>query len=131
MTDLEILEGKKLIAEWLGYEIDPLADADNDVFVRYYVDDHIECIEDGVDYWDTYESDWTSWLTPSQMKFDTSYDWIHPVFNKIISSIDRIVDVNSKDEWKSIFHNISFNTEIDVVFFNCVRYIKWYNNNIF
>ena len=130
MTDLEILEGKKLIAKWLGYEADPLTDED-DVFIRYYVEDHIECTEDGIDVWETYETDWTSWLTPRQMKYDSSYEWIHPVFNKIVSSIDRIVDEKSKKKWKSIFDNISFNTEIDIVYFNCVKYIQWYNENVF
>ena len=81
MSEQEIIEGNRLIAEWLGYEIDPLAEEDEPI--RYYVDDHIECVADGIDYWETFEEDWTSWLYPEQMKFHSSWDWLMPVIDKI------------------------------------------------
>lgn len=126
MTELEIIEGKKLIAKWLGYEIEPFSYLDDDNYVRYFVDDHIECIADGIDYWETCEDDWSSWLTPSQMKFDSSWNWLIPVIDKIYSSKKYIKYKNNLGQFSE---GININTKyISVTFESVIEFIKWDNS---
>ena len=127
MTQEEILEGNKLIAEWLGYEIDSLAEEDEPE--RYYVYDHIECIADGVDYWETFDQDWTSWLYPDQMKFHSDWNWLIPVVKKITS--DDLY-LKYKNETSNIVSEggIYINTKFIInTFEDVVDFIKWYNEN--
>lgn len=79
MTNKEIIEGNKLIAEWFGYV------TDGNENPRFYVEDHLECIVNGIDYWETTDEEWSSWLYPKQMKFHSSWDWLMPVIDKIES----------------------------------------------
>lgn len=139
MTQEEILEGNKLIAEWLGYEIDSLAEEDEPE--RYYVYDHIECIADGVDYWETFDQDWTSWLYPDQMKFHSDWNWLMPVVEKIIKEYmtdyyneydmgipnSYYVAIGSDGKYSS--QGISKNSLIEATWLSVIEFIKWYNKN--
>jgi len=123
---MDIHEGNKMIAEFLGYETDELAEEDEPI--RYFVNDQLICTADSVDYWETSENDWTSWCYPEDMKFHTSWDWLMPVCHKIAkinaTEIEKN-DVLSMPQWE--FGSIGLESSIEVVYKAAVKFIKWYN----
>lgn len=102
MNQQEITEGNKLIAEFMSKE-NPFHEGQYIVF-------------DGFAY------------TPDEMKFNTSWDWIMPVIQKIFSMpfgdtpglsgyFDRHMDE----------YSFGFHCPIEFVFDKVVDFIKWYN----
>jgi hypothetical protein len=130
MTEQEIIEGNKLIAEFMDYEHD-----DNDEDSVTYCCDHLVNISE-VAHWESSIDDWTSWLRADEMKFHSSWDWLMPVFKKIWESIDQF---QYDDEpylyiTEEIFHpdyllSDFINNNIEGVWNRCVEFIKWYNKS--
>jgi hypothetical protein len=130
---MKIEEGNRLIADFIGYEKDFLAEEGEEP--RYFVYDHLECIADGVDWWDTVEMDWSSWLYPKDMKFHFSWDWLMPVVERIENKgydvfinglYCRITDCGLSD---FEIESTEVSNKREAVFKAVVEFIKWYNEN--
>ena len=87
MTDKKIIEENKLIAEFMEYEQE---DKDSN-----FITDHLVCLKE--EYWNSTEDDWTNSLSPSEMKFHSSWDWLMPVVDKIEEI--SFTDDNIKSEY--------------------------------
>jgi hypothetical protein len=113
MKTQEINFGNKVIAEFIDYEYD-------EDLERFFVYDHLvapDCDEE----LDIQESDWTSWLRPSEMKFNSSYDWLMPVVNKIQKLVEDPTDIDN------IKNALWFN-EIESLWLEVVNTIQDINN---
>jgi hypothetical protein len=68
------------------------------------------------------------WL--DELKYHSNYDWLIPVVKRIIQSIGvKSIDECSDEEW-TITTNLTrlyIGTDIEVIYFAVIRYIKWYN----
>jgi len=133
MTNEQILEGNKLIAEFMGYEIPK----------------------------QTHKLDWIYYKGVLQnMLFHYSWDWLIPVVGKIESIYDKhhghfgvhissnTCSIQGTNLWKSLEmevdnnesitrpygyvycsdSNVIFDTKIESTWYNVVEFIKWYNN---
>ena len=134
MTKKEILEGNKLIAEFLDYEQEDWDDEP----IRYNVIDHLVCTADGIDYWETTEEDWTSWITSDEMKYHSSWDWLMPICYKISEIIKDKYNIENLNPLDELFDRLSgglyytnddlkVSTNITEVYTDVIIFIKWYN----
>jgi hypothetical protein len=116
--DLEIIEGKKLIAEFLGWYKFPNKSANYMVpilYPKYNTDD-----------------EGNSGVTEEYIAncpFDTSYDWLIPVIRKfndltgpISESIRYLIYCDKLD-----FEILMYNNDLTYIFNQLVFNIKWYN----
>jgi len=120
-TKEEIIEGNKLIAEFMGYEKTIYSDVFNgDLYALDVSKGEIYAI--------------------SQMQYHTSWDWIMPVVEKIesfgfytnILSADNdnkkhamhITLVNEEEQY-----SLWYESKILAVYKAVVEFIKWYNQN--
>ena len=127
MSEKEIIEGNKLIAEFVDYEFDPNDDSES---VTYNTD-YIINISDKED-WEASEDDFTSWLLPKEMKFHSSWDWLMPAINKAIDIIGfKTINECTDFEWRlfTCICDMKISTPIDIAFYNLIEFIKWYNEN--
>ena len=127
MTQEQIIEENKLIAVFMGYTIKPA----NNLYEKAW-------LPDGRTYYIT-----------TQLKFDTDWNWLIPVVEKIESMlyffisapfIDDETGILSGEHFCIVQHrNIDINLPylIDVtgcsnkkeaIWKACVEFIKWYNN---
>jgi len=107
MSQQEILEGNILIAEFYAEE----------KFFNHSIILH-GFSEDSDLFFD------------SQLKFHSSWDWLIPIVNKIISVIGfRTIDECTDFEWKlfTCISDMKLTTPISITFYNCVQFIKWFN----
>ena len=140
MKTEEILKGNTLIANFLGYEIDSIAEELGET-PRYYVSDRLECVADGVDWWDTYDGDWTSWLTADQMKFHSSWDWLMPVVEKIETLIfgeDEYFNFQIlggcsvyiiSSHGRELVSIDNEQSKLECAYKAAIEFLKWYNKN--
>lgn len=121
MSEQEIIEGNRLIAEFVDYEKESFEDEP----IRYYVHNHLICTED-INPWESSSEDWNSWLTTEEMKFHSSWDWLMPVVEKIEKTGHM---VNICEDRCSIDVEIDEfgTTKIEAVWLAVVEFIKWYN----
>jgi hypothetical protein len=124
---MDRVEKNKLIAEFMGAKqayIPFVTPKDMD-FHMYGV---IECIEDG-------ENEKTLFL-PEEMEFDTSWDWLMPVVEKIESlgfdvfintCVCRITDVG-QDVLEDI-ETFDYENKKRATYQAVVQFIIWYNQN--
>lgn len=134
-------ENNKLIAEFMG-----LKNHFNNQGVTKVLIDGNEHIQD----WECYDAERDILITPIEMKYHTSWDWLMPVVEKIrnVTSYDRdkfsteVIIYGNKTTIKSGGYgekrhsNLFFNkTElgtwntIEPTYQVVVEYIKWYNKN--
>lgn len=125
MTDKEILENNKLIAEFMGLEIKPK-----------YINSKKEEGFANNKFYLFRKSD--KRIMDIQSKFyHNSWDWLMPVYQKI----NNYIQLRSHEDWK-------FNTETNELHFNIwnaledenccieflyveiIKFIKWYNKEI-
>ena len=121
MTDKNILEGNKLIAEFMG-----------DTF-------HTD-IEIGSDLVDK------AWLCNLDQKYYSSlfyhksWNWLIPVTKKVCNTIEKLLDsikesINESYEedlmnFYSAFVEVNFfEIAIEDIYMQCVSFINWYNDN--
>ena len=110
MTEEEILEGNKLIAEFLGSKW--INDAPEDYPNGYYYQP------------ENIEEDVPTGL-PEEWSFNSSWDWLIPCIDKIYESpwYYKWEDTSGQFE-KEIFINTKF---IEITWDQVVEFIRWYN----
>lgn len=118
MSNEEIIQGNKLIAEFMGWKLGELFEWPNG----------------GKGY-----------VLETELKYHTSWDWLMPVvekINKICREVGGELSNHSRDQkdlenpldnprhWKSwSYHNARLSTDIVYVYNGVVEFIKWYNQN--
>lgn len=118
--------GNKLIADFMEWK-SIVCSSPKDY---YYIPDGFELI---IEEETTYESNW-GWFLIQQdecsikdMKFNTSWDWLIPVIDKIYSLDVYSVYVNTTSG--QFENSISINTRfIKNTYVAVIEFIKWYNN---
>lgn len=153
MMDKEIIEGNKLIAEFMGYE--NLRSSKE--YPLYRIPDHSYEMDNEfgtTEIIDTFESNW-------DLCFDSSWDWLMPVVEKIgIQKMKvRVFGLLLSDEgeevnlicenfsianrWvtikfeyfrryyeKTYYYKEDKSDKIESVWLAVVEFIKWYNKNV-
>ena len=119
MTKEEILEGNKLIAEFMGF-----GSIGTDIYVIFIPSASPE----------------TKFVEPKDMRFECSWDWLMPVVSKCLSILDILLRKNIKDnysdeDWKYMSEIAGFKEKFKwsferPVIENCfklvVEFIEWY-----
>ena len=127
MSEQEIVEGNKLIVEFIGYKF----------------------IEDGHQYWRLSDK---HLLLENELKYHSSWDWLMPVIEKIEHLFETdntlpLFDINSHfcrfslgpyeiKEYKQWIYGCYItspeenkcSTKIDAAWNVCVEFIKWYKS---
>lgn len=103
MTPQEIIEGNKLIAEFMGR--------------KGKVNAHL--------YWVNVPS--VKWVTIEQMQFHSSWDWLMPVAEKIM---DYCFENDGEEDLITKFYDIRDTIpDIHRTWSACIDFIRWYNQN--
>lgn len=148
MTQEEIIEGNKLIAEWMGYnyypnehiqgwakfrgESDPVDEIAN-IFSKETALQY--CDNDAPSHWNLPQVVDSNFILESNIKYHTSWDWLMPVVEKIATEHElvRIVFGNVKTYCKiNNSHIRIINIEekpIEATFKAVVQFINWLNSN--
>lgn len=123
MSEQEILEGNKLIAEFMGiYNSQLLLNINENIgsqYIPYLGDDYI-----------------------SNLKFHSSWDWLMPVVEKIENDLQDSfnVDIINKNQCEIVRNGNEFicgygfetinHSKIEAVYNSIVEFIKWYNGSV-
>jgi hypothetical protein len=139
MTDKEIIEGNKLIAEFMGWKCTSRKSYNDDILVLYTDKDTIfKYNKHGYLY------NKNPWDAP--LKYHSSWDWLMPVVEKIKSLGDSYeinglygkvhyrwchkYDEESNNEIQPIRINGKINElQLLVMYKAIIKFIKWYNDN--
>ena len=122
MNNEEIIEGNKLIAEFMGYkEGFPHEGGDyincSDVVEGYEIPDHERAFP--------HNDDKDSHQFPlNYLEFHSSWDWLVPVVKKIL-------DLNNMSELYKRMTRVTESLiylDIQILFEEVVKFIKWYNS---
>lgn len=111
MTNKEIFEGNKLIAEFMQWRY---STSFAGLLPNHWVKDNGETATDYID---------------TSLKFHSSWDWLMPVVEKCIY---MNVPVSSNDEGEKLSINIQRQlsyAKIEPTYISVVEFIKWYNQN--
>lgn len=124
MKKEEILEGNKLLAEFMGNEfthggIVSFKYSSGESFPLSGRDFNAELIEDEIQQ-ELYE--FGSTLEIEVVNFHSSWGWIMPVVRKIL---DYCSENDEMDRYYLVIDNIP---DIQSVFQSCVEFAKWYKN---
>ena len=133
MTTEEIIEGNKLIAEFMGFQKCNCIRNENGKYYDYYLSDKFELIKEVkicIEGEHGFGLENQDMCFIEDLKFHSSYDWIHPVVVKIneligFKTIDECTDF--ENHMFTIIFGMKFRTPIEEVFGICVEFIKWYN----
>ena len=147
MTRKEVIEGNKLIAEFMGYEEGFPHRIDKYGYVQVDKGYVIPSITNS--QFHEQDSD-THQFSLSELKFYSSWDWIMPVVEKVVLtkiSIPRIsrmyfntfrcrknhpeehnYKVRIHSDFDDVLIKTSSNVEIEAVWLAVVEFIKWYNS---
>ena len=106
------MNDNKLIAEFMEWEY--LDD------IEKYVSPISICIYD-LDPWESSDEDWTCAITPKQMLFHSSWDWLMPVLEKILNICAEADDL---EKYAVIMDKAPF---IGQTYEAVVEFIKCYN----
>jgi hypothetical protein len=110
MTEQEILEGNKLIAEFMGY--------------KYFPNNSLNGIK-GV-----YEKEGKSLMLITDFTYHSSWDWLMPVVEKI-GSLECVYHWELTQNTFTIYSDEDFQhfgTDIERVCTTIIEFIKWYND---
>lgn len=113
MIDMEELEkGNIMIAEFMGAEGAPKYNPEVwDIYITGYLDvdsDHEEA---------------QHFYTPSEMKYQTSWDWLMPVVEKCFDEQDKV-----SDDLSFALNDALLETNINSLYKVVVEFIRNYNN---
>lgn len=113
MKTKEIIEGNKLIAEFMG-----VTQKENNWY------DGFELHQAGLPFRCGAEGNGTH-----ELKFDTSWDWLMSVVEKIssLSKPNFTDEINRKRI--EIFKKVDIFSTIEWVYKSVIEFIKWYNQN--
>jgi hypothetical protein len=103
MTQQEILEGNKLIAEFMGYKQSVI------IGVLFIHETKLN-------------------LTISELKYHSSWDWLMPVVGKIKECLKNGNYIDTRTTFLTIQH-LSIFEDIETVYAAVVEFIKWHNAN--
>jgi len=120
MTQEEILEGNKLIAEFMGGQSKEKCSP----WIRGYIsEEEINFQEE--DYPEN-PHDGSCWKF-SELKYHSSWDWLIPCINKIYQSNEYYKWKDASGQFENeVFINTKF---IEVTWSAVVEFIKWYNKH--
>lgn len=147
MVTLEIIESNKIIADFMEIEFKT-----NEFEVNFNSPLYTKILTANNQFWDEIVDNFD--LNPySFLNFSRSYDWIMPVINKI-SKLDNFlfpdgmfknlvsVQLNIDNDSVKITDMYKYSiggdglhiefyehTLIENIFYSCLEFIKWYNNN--
>lgn len=130
MTTQEIIEGNKLIAEFMTGE----------TYNTFYLPEFGQ-------YFNSYgQIEYTETFSPNELKYHSSWDWLMPVVEKIEDVKVGLLKNGDNQEYRNQFYimrNVSWitpsnwcnnlidtivcKTKIEAVWLACVEFIKWYN----
>ena len=124
MTSEEILDGNKLIAEFMGAVTHKTAP----VIISPYIKNDEVWYGDNTIPNEQRESSFRI----SELKYHSSWDWLMPVVEKIENVLDGDVSISIKDDSCNInsnYYGISVEgyTKIESVWIACVKFITCYN----
>ena len=123
MTPQEILEGNKLLAEFIGYE---KSSEDKDFIFYKHPDGKGIVIQSQHDckVFHTHEL-----MEIKGFIFHRSWDWLMPVVEKIAKlDISSENEIGSSRQYSVVSSSIGMIT-IESVWLACVEFAKWYNQN--
>ena len=125
MTKEEILEGNKLIAEFMGGTFKNISSKDIAVsWVSIHMkDDDVNFQEEDYPEKPHNGSCWKF----NELKYHSSWDWLMPVVEKIEKTY-AYVDIKGCAVNISTIVETSAPTKIEAVYMACVEFIEWYNN---
>lgn len=141
MSEEEILGGNKLIAEFMGYQIlhknyQTRVWCSSNESTWEVTEDDIVCDSNGNEVDDETQE---PYFELECLPFYTSWDWLMPVWNKILKWGQGEFGINWEQSIDEMFITIGttkdnqfiikwLNTgEIEEVFYVVVEFIKWYN----
>ena len=135
MTDEEILNGNELIAKFMGYQIlnkkyETQYMCSSNESAWTVTEGEIVCDSQGREVDDESQE---PYLYLEHLPFNSSWDWLIPVVEKIISTIGlKTTDECTTDELKlyTTISQMRIGTPKDIVFYNVVKYIELYNKNV-
>ncbi len=106
MTKEEILEGNKLIAEFMQ--------AKNEISDVYYLPEFGH-------YFNSYgQIEWNECFRSNELKYHTSWDWLMPCIGKISNKCEE------PEELDGLKYALLTNN-IEEAWIFCIEFIKWYN----
>jgi len=125
MTKEEIFEGNKLIAKFMGWEVDDYTGREVNYFVEGQLDVYPKVVSD--------------WVAFQHMKFHSSWDWLMSVVEKI-ESLGIYTDICKRVNTK--YHNVTIDdvnskkyiadrdslSKKEAVWNACIEFIKHYNS---
>ena len=115
MTE-EIKNNNKLIAEFMGYKADPY----------FYIPNHSVLVR--VPY--THEHETQEHFTAEELKYHSSWDWLMPVFQKIIKHNQfACIDDTPVGEWRLIksISSLSLGCTIKEAYDKAIEFINQFN----
>lgn len=101
MKQEEIIEGNKRIAKFMGHSQD-------DHLYGMVIDD--------------------KYYTYTLMKYHSSWDWLMPIWKKIVDIGDSLMSQERNLYFKEITHGL-YICDIQVVWSGIVEFIEWYNQS--
>ena len=109
MSKEEILEGNKLIAEFLGHKLD-----NNNEFDIEYV---------------TVQGLWET-CSINDLEYNSSWDWLMPVVDKIVNhiNVNKITWLTRQEIFGNLYSAIS-TVNLNNIYLATTEFIKWYNQN--
>ena len=117
MTTEEIIEGNKLIAEFMTGE----------TYNTFYLPEFGQ-------YFNSYgQIEYTETFSPDELKYHSSWGWLMPVVEKIKQTKQADIIIHAKN-----LVQISYNKEtktyfsgslLEDVWSACTEFVKWYNQN--
>lgn len=114
MTNKEIIEGNKLIAEFMGASF------------REYEQKKIKPYKTTICYFENGNCIFRS-VSVENLKYHISWDWLMPV---VATCLDKSND--GIDDWEWHYENIDdtfFFVDIESTWLAVIDFIKWYNKN--
>ena len=110
MNNDKIIEGNKLIAEFMGG----------------HLSDHPEL--NGVKVWHGYDLVEGRLNLPTTLTFHSSWDWLIPIWKKIVNIGDSLMSQERNLYFQEITHGL-YICDIQVVWSGIVEFIEWYNQS--
>ena len=109
-----ILEGNKIIAEFMGWEVDEYTGREIDYLVEGQLDVYPKVVN--------------NWIAFQHMRFHSSWNWLKPVCEKIAQINEETTETNiiRMPNWE--FGSLGLESPIDAVYKATVKFIERWNN---
>jgi len=115
-----MMHDNKLIAEFMGLE----NHFKNEGGTKVFIDG-----EENVQNWECYDTERGLLITPIEMQYHTSWDWLMPVIHRIRDHVNVDMGFEEFDDWRENFKQIDpYNYSLEQCYEAVVEFIKEYNN---